>query len=653
MRTTVKSLSLLSLAVVTWGHARPAAAQDPAPSSPVPSAAAAAAPGDADASPATSDLTIEQLAEQAESAAESEVIQVWAERPDKPFDRDTKLRLTGEQLAARGATDLGTALALLPDVTVREGGRGGFNIDIRGARKGSVRILIDGVSVSDPYYGTFDVSTIPITDIEQIRVSTAPSSPIDGPGGPGGVIEVHTRDAIGPQMVLARLVTDTGPSGSVAGSARVALSAHTALRLSGSGLVGARDFSLPMNAAIDESRRSATGASRFEYRRGERRVAVDAGIDDRHYVSPPSDEFSGSILLIDRETTARAQVAGDDAFGALQLSGRAWIDRLQRESRFFRDQTLADQTQSEDLRALRIGGSVLATRPIGHSARWAASATADRDTATVVSGDDRIASGDTTIVELAADVQLERSTLLVDGAVGVALPFGITADPWLEAKIDARYRPVIGLEIAAIAARKGRAPSLRERFDPVSGNSSLDPEIANHAELRLVARRWGGQLEISPYLRRTHGTVRIDPKLNKQINLGQLDVHGIDTDLKFAWRSLAEAGGSYSYITATSDITGSDPLDRLPAHRVDAWLSATPVPSVTALGRLRYFGRRIDQGQMLGAYTTVEASVTGKLSALYLMVLRVDDLLDKQPETRNGYRSEGRVVSLMLQGIWQ
>ena len=74
---------------------------------------------------------------------------------------------------------------------MRDAGRGGFNIDIRGARKGAVSVLIDGVLVTDPYYGTFDVSTIPITDIVQIRVSTTPQSPIDGPGGPGGVIEVH------------------------------------------------------------------------------------------------------------------------------------------------------------------------------------------------------------------------------------------------------------------------------------------------------------------------------------------------------------------------------------------------------------------------------------------------------------------------------
>jgi len=74
---------------------------------------------------------------------------IYDERPDKPFDRDTEVRLTGAELAARGATDLATALALLPEINVRDAGRGGFNIDVRGARKGDVAVLIEGVETEE------------------------------------------------------------------------------------------------------------------------------------------------------------------------------------------------------------------------------------------------------------------------------------------------------------------------------------------------------------------------------------------------------------------------------------------------------------------------------------------------------------------------
>src|SRR3569623_3723514 len=77
--------------------------------------------------------------------SQGEAIEIYDERPAKPFDRDTEVRLTGEELAKRGAVDLKTALALIPDVTVRESGRGGFQIAVRGARKGEVAEWIDGV----------------------------------------------------------------------------------------------------------------------------------------------------------------------------------------------------------------------------------------------------------------------------------------------------------------------------------------------------------------------------------------------------------------------------------------------------------------------------------------------------------------------------
>ena len=220
----------MAASATLWGTAAhadppvPVAEPAPGPESP-PEPAQAPAPASAEGE--LGDAALARL-------AEGESIEIFDERPDKPFDRDTEVRLTGAELAARGAPDLRTALALLPEIDVRDAGRGGFNIDIRGARKGAVAILVDGVLVTDPYYGTFDVSTIPITDIVQIRVATTPQSPIDGPGGPGGVVEVHTRDAVGPQLAIARVTGDSLPSIGVTGTGRVALGHHLALRLSAS-----------------------------------------------------------------------------------------------------------------------------------------------------------------------------------------------------------------------------------------------------------------------------------------------------------------------------------------------------------------------------------------------------------------------------------
>lgn len=599
--------------------------------------------------PALSDEDLAKL-------AEGEAIEIFDQRPDKPFDRDTEVRLTGEQLAARGATDLASALALLPDVTVRDAGRGGFNVDIRGARKGAVSVLIDGVLVTDPYYGTFDVSTIPVTDIVQIRVSTTPQSPIDGPGGPGGVIEVVTRDAIGEQVVIARVLTDTLPTFGITGTARAALAKHLALRISSSGTMGARDLELPGASSVGEAKRAATGSGRLEYRRGSRRIVVDGFLDDRSYLSPPSDEVISNFLLIDRETSARATVKADERIGTLQVQGQYWVHYLHRRSRQFADPALSDQLSKENLFAIRSGGMLLATRPFRKDYRWAISSVVGHEKALVFDQDNRYVRGETTLIESAVAGQYERKRFRLDAAAGFATAFGVGADPWPEGKLVAKYKPRQTLEITATTGYKGRVPSLRERFDAQNGNESLGPEKALHGEVRAVEQRDRIRLEAAPFYRRTTGTIRasVDPMDDgKLINLGTLDIYGVDLQGRGLVHAMVELGGSYNYVKATSRETGDDPLDRLPAHRADAWARFLPTDQYSALVRVRYFGESIDRGVTVGGYGLVEATLTAQFSKEYLGVLRVEDALDQQPETRLGYHTAGRVFSLVLQGSWQ
>ena len=641
--------------------ATPVASADPAASAAPTGQAAPTAepPASEPAAPAAAPEAITDAA--LAKLAEGESIEIFDERPDKPFDRDTEVRLTGAELAARGAVDLATALALLPDVTVRDAGRGGFNIDVRGARKGAVSILIDGVLVTDPYYGTFDVSTIPITDIVQIRVATTPQSPIDGPGGPGGVIEVHTRDAIGPQVVVGRITADSLPSFGMTGTARVALARHLALRLSGSGLGGARDLDLPGDAAIGEHRHAATGAGRLEYRNGDRRIAVDGFIDDRHYLSPPSDTVRSTILMIDRETTARASAKADDKIGSLQLQAQVWTHYLERRSRFYPTPDLAAEQQVENLKALRSGAMALVTRPFFRDFRWAASTTVDFEKAVVSNIMNEAVRGKTTLVETAGDVQYERKRFRADLAAGITVPIGIGAKPWPEAKAVAKYKPIGDLELTATGAYKGRVPSLRERFDAVNGNPDLGPERIAHGELRAVehiADRL--HLELAPYYKRSTGTItasREVENLGQLVNLGTVTYWGVDTMARVTPHPMVELGGGYEYIKARSvDADGvrhDDPLDRLPHHRWDGWVQARPDSRFSALARVRYFGSAIDKTMQVDGYTLVEANVTAQVTKQYLAVLRVDDLMNVRPETRAGYHTAGRVISLVMQGTWE
>ena len=670
MHPVAKRVILLAAATTLWGRVA-AAEGDRGPqvtAAPAEPGTGSAAPatvhmdeGNAEPSPPLSDAEMQAQAE----AGAGEQITIFAERPDKPFDRDTEVRLTGEQLAARGATDLASALALLSDVTVRDGGRGGFNIDVRGGRKGEVSILIDGVLVTDPYYGTYDLSSIPITDIVQIRISTTPQSPIDGPGGPGGVIEVHTRDAIGPQIVIARMTGDSLPSYGVTGSARAALAKNLALRMSASGTMGGRSLTLkaPFDQ-IDQNLRDANGAARLEYREGKRRIALDGFLDDRHYVVPPNEE-STAVQLIDRETSARASVKADDTWGTTQVQASAWEHYLLRRSHNFMDPTETVDQQYELLSGFRTGAQALVTRPISKEVRWAASTTVDNEQATdtVRTTTNRTTgTGDTTIVEAAGDLQYERETLRLDGAAGVAVPFGVGADPWPEGKAVAKWRPYYGhLELTATGGYKGRVPSLRERFDPNSGNPALGPEKTAHGELRAIEHIDDRiHVEVAPFYRHQTGTVRLDPTTDmtsptfrKEINLGIVNFYGLDLMGRVRAQRMVEVGGGYSYVKAHSDTTGDDPLDRLPHNRFDAWAQVTPRAGLSGLVRAIYFGDNKNGGMVLQGYTTVQATLTWQIDRQYLAVLRGDDLSNTRPETRPGVFGPGRTVSVVFQGSWE
>src|SRR6185436_9216005 len=193
-----------------------------------------------------------------------------------------------------------------------------------------------------------------------------------------------------------------------------------------------------------------------------------------------------------------------------------------------------------------------------------------------------------------------------------------------------------------------------------TGNAALGPEKAWHAELRAVEQLGARmRLELAPFYRRTTGTIRLVPDPSRPEipnamisgNLGRVNFLGVDAQARYRPHRMVEVGGSYNYIRARSDdpnpAVAMAPLDRLPSHRTDAWMQITPDPRVSVLARVKYFGESIDKQATVPGYTTLEATVTAPLTRQYLGVLRVDDLTNERPETRKGYHTPGRVISLV------
>lgn len=586
-----------------------------------------------------------------------EAIEIWGERPDKPFDRDTQLRLSGEELAERGATNLAEALELLPDLVVREQGRGGQQVEIRGARKGSVKILIDGVAVSDPYYGNFDLASIPVTDIVQIRVSSSPASPIDGVGGPGGVVEVHTRDAVGPRIVLARVAGSTLPSAEAAATGRMALTPRLAMRASATGTLGFRDLQVMPAAGeattLREDRQQEVGTARLEYRRGKRRAVLDGWVEHASYVVPPGEEGSDDILVIDGETQVRGSLLADDELEKWRLQGRAYGHYLARDSRYYDDPSLEGYLRREDLEAVRLGAAGLANRPLGPRTHVIGSAVLDSEEADVVGFDGNSTGGRASLLEVAGGLQFADGPIGIDGAVGMAAPFGIDAAFWPEAKLSTTYRPVEPVAIKLTGGRKGRLPTLRERFRLDIGNEELGPEQVwfVEAETALSPSRWV-RLRIAPFVRRSNGLIRFDEGRDTLVNSGTFDIRGFDSEVAVAPEEPVGGGATFSYIDAFSEELGGDSLDFLPHDRASLWVAIRRA-RYGATVRLRYQSRQNDRGAVLAAGTLLDLSAWARLTRDLTATARVDNAVDRDYQDRAGVAAPGRVLLLAIQGEWK
>ncbi len=300
---------------------------------------------------------------------------------------------------------------------------------------------------------------------------------------------------------------------------------------------------------------------------------------------------------------------------------------------------------------------MLVTRPITKEWRWAASAVVDHETATDNSesftAKPLVAVGDTTEIETAGDIQYEHKQIRGDFSAGVAFPFGTpNADPWPEAKLDIKYKPTPDLQISTTLGRKGRVPSLNERYDPVQGNPKLGPEQTDHFEVRAIETRDKFRFELAPFYRFQTGTIMADPNLKGQYGaVDDLTIYGVDVLGRAQVHELVELGGGYSHVRSTNDMS-RDAIPRLPRNKVEGWVQATPMPGLALLARVSYFGNNY-QGLVLNEhYTLVQTTATWQASKKYLIVLRADDLLNVAPMTRAGFSAPGRVISVILQGTW-
>jgi vitamin B12 transporter len=123
--------------------------------------------------------------------------------------------ITASDIEAHQLRTVSDALATVPGLNVAQsGGPGGqTSIFLRGTNSNHVKVLIDGIDVSDPSNpnGSFDFGQLLTGDIERIEILRGPQSGLYGSDAIGGVISITTKSGNGPPKVM--LSTESGSFG--------------------------------------------------------------------------------------------------------------------------------------------------------------------------------------------------------------------------------------------------------------------------------------------------------------------------------------------------------------------------------------------------------------------------------------------------------
>lgn len=123
--------------------------------------------------------------------------------------------ITAADIESQQLRTVPDALATVPGLNVvQTGGPGNqTSVFIRGTNSNHVKVLIDGIDVSDPSNpnGSFDFGQLLTGDIERIEVLRGPQSGLYGSDAIGGVISITTKSGNGPPKIT--LSTEGGSFG--------------------------------------------------------------------------------------------------------------------------------------------------------------------------------------------------------------------------------------------------------------------------------------------------------------------------------------------------------------------------------------------------------------------------------------------------------
>jgi len=91
------------------------------------------------------------------------------------------------------ASDVSKILMKTPGLSFSTGRKNSLDLKIRGSNSQSTLVLLNGRPINSGYFGSVDLSMIPVYNLSEVKIAKGPASVAYGPGGLGGVINFVTN----------------------------------------------------------------------------------------------------------------------------------------------------------------------------------------------------------------------------------------------------------------------------------------------------------------------------------------------------------------------------------------------------------------------------------------------------------------------------
>jgi vitamin B12 transporter len=565
--------------------------------------------------------------------------------------------ITAEDIAAKEEMTLPDVLQDAPGLNiVQTGGPGGqTSVFMRGTNSNHVKVLVDGIDVSDPSSpdASFDFGQFLTPDIARIEILRGPQSGLYGSDAIGGVINIITKSGEGPAQFTAGLEGgsfDTfnqtgGVSGSVGGFHYVANIEHF---YSGATPVTPADLLQPGTNRNDDSYDNVTASTKLGY--------------------DVTDSFDLGVVA--RYTDTRLDFTGDNFNTGYPDTTRSQNDTLQYYTR-------------ETAHLVLFGGFFEQTLGFAYSSITSTDASPDDPTSYF--------SGDRVKIDWQGDLKFSDSEILVLGAEherdGIRQPVSanttidsgyaelqsnFTEDFFdtislryddndrLGSKVTYRVAPTYliadtGTKLKGSVGTGFKAPSLSEMFQNYPsfgffGNPDLKPETSIGYDFGFEQSVFADAVQFGAtyFHNDIKNLIDYNASFTSYANVGKAETDGVEAFVAYEPVKTVDLRADYTYTEANDEVLNQELLRR-PKHKasLDAKWKATSALSFDV--DLLYVSAWIDTNRegtipRLNApgYTTVNVAANYDISDEFTVYGRISNLTGEHYQDPDGFLRPGR-----------